>query len=41
MCTYNERNIPNKQYFCTHYARFMQNNNIFAPDFEGNTPLGN
>ena len=41
VCTYSKQNIPNKQYFCTHYARFMQNNNIFAPDFEGNTPLGN
>ena len=41
MCTYNKQNILNKQYFCTHYACFMQNSSIFAPDFEGNTPLGN
>lgn len=41
MCTYNKQTILNKQYFCTHCACFMQNNGIFAPDFEGNTPLGN
>ena len=41
MCTHNKRNMSNKQCFCTHYAYFMQNNNVFAPDFEGNTPLGN